>query len=125
MSLPGINFFRTKGKIKISAQVHLVGPDFQIILYGGKAHIGAVASALPECAPVIFARENHRENEIAANMASIIADTLNVCCTVSAGIHYDHISREEIAACMDICNSLTEEICEFFKSRRNIYDCTG
>lgn len=75
-----------------------LGPDLQAILTGGQAHLGAWAVAEPvrgiTCAGE---RPGHREGPLAARLALMLANGLGCAVCVSAGIHYDAITREEIA----------------------------
>jgi hypothetical protein len=55
----------------------------------------------------------HREDEIASRMAGTLAEALNCAVCVSAGIHFDNITREEIAVVETLADELTEKCLDF------------
>lgn len=79
-----------------------VGRDLLVIVTGGEAHIGSVATAyLSEGSSretVVQTADvpGHREHELASEMASKAAGMLGVTVTVAAGIHFDDLARSEI-----------------------------
>lgn len=79
-----------------------IGEDLLLLITGGEAHIGAVATAYTStrreavvetetvCVP------GHKEAELADGFAKELAERLGRTVTVVMGIHYDHLSREEL-----------------------------
>lgn len=109
------------GNIAVSLHVLRQGRDLLVMCSGGQAHIGAVAVASPRSAaqpPTIPDSEErseglivlpgHREDLLAARMARRLADALHCTVCVSAGIHFDAITKEEIARVLDLTATLTE-----------------
>lgn len=98
------------GRIALNMQIVPVGEDLQIILSGGEAHIGAVALASGNSSEAVL-REmpHHREGELVQKMACRLARALNVTVSVSAGIHFPDISRDEIATVLQLADRLTED----------------
>ncbi|BFH62231.1 prenylated flavin chaperone LpdD [Paenibacillus azoreducens] len=89
----------TKWDIRI--QEVSAGRDILLLLTGGEAHIGAVATAyFNEEDKDVQVRTvdlpGHREDELAEYMAKTAAKALGCTVTVAAGIHYDGISKEQI-----------------------------
>ena len=112
-------FAASLGRITLNMQIVPLGNDIQIILTGGEAHIGAVAVASAD-SPQGSVREmpHHREGELAQKMACRLAKALNVTVSVSAGIHFPHISREEIATVFALADRLTEDALTFLEAHR-------
>ncbi|MDR3320476.1 MAG: hypothetical protein LBS77_06145 [Desulfovibrio sp.] len=118
------NFIRLTaraGRIALDARVIRAGADIQCVLTGGGGHIGAVALAQPSPAGVqslILSLPGHREDELALRMALVMAKTLNHAICVSAGIHFDNITREEIAAVLRLTDELTERCLKSISRRK-------
>ena len=80
---------------------------------GGATHIGAVALAAPahgqvEAQSHLAGLPGHKEDALALHMAERMAHALNCAVCVSAGIHYDNITREEIRQVEQMVHDLTE-----------------
>jgi hypothetical protein len=100
------------GRIALEAEIIRLGDDIQCLLRGGAAHIGAVALAWPVgeggrqsrlcCLP------GHREGEIARRMAESLATVSGRTVCVSAGIHFDRITPEEIVVVESLARELTD-----------------
>lgn len=105
------------GRLAITLRVLHQGRDLQVMCSGGQAHIGAVALASP-CSQGAANKKNqndlltlsgHREDLLAAQMAHRMASELNCTVCVSAGIHFDSITKEEIERVLSLADSLTEK----------------
>ncbi|MCR5814415.1 MAG: hypothetical protein K6G15_07985 [Desulfovibrio sp.] len=89
----------------MTLEIHHTGRDLLITIFGGAAHIGAVAVA--EKAQVrLHQCQGHREGEIAQSMAKTLAMACNCTVCVVCGIHYDKITKEEIALVLQGCKEL-------------------
>lgn len=76
-----------------------MGTDLAVLITGGRAHIGAVATAYAEGDGIKVETHQlpgHREGELAAEMAGLAASSLDCTVTVAMGIHLDNATREEI-----------------------------
>lgn len=77
------------------------GRDLSVHVGGGADHIGAVAMAGfgPDGRPFqgALCLPPHREDELALRAARTLRDALGSTVCVSAGVHLDDITREEIA----------------------------
>ncbi len=82
-----MRFCLCQGRLKLELCALRMGRDLQVILNGGAAHLGAVALAAP---------------------GGAADDALSCTVCVSAGIHYENISKEEIAAVERLAETLTE-----------------
>jgi hypothetical protein len=96
-----------EGEYDISASVRLVGQDVLVAIWGGeKPHIGAVAMAQPRpslrdpdvtsATASVFAYVGHKEDDLAKATAEILAAALKTHVVVTAGIHWDNLSKKGI-----------------------------
>ncbi|WP_291440542.1 hypothetical protein [Desulfovibrio sp.] len=105
------------GRLALTLRVLRMGRDLQVICSGGQAHIGAVAVASPQPARAqeaesrvqnLISLPGHREDMLAARMARHLADALDCTVCVSAGIHFDCITKEEIERVLNLAATLTD-----------------
>lgn len=106
-----------KGRIILTILAIPIGCDLQVSIFGGDAHIGAVALGANNASTVLSA-SGHREKDMAKAMAAVLARRLKRNVAVCAGIHYDHITASEIAVVEDLAAELTEAVCDHFTGRR-------
>ena len=96
-----------EGKYDLSAGVRLIGDDILVAIWGGeKPHIGAVAAAQPRpslkdsnvmsSSASVICYLGHKEDELAKTAAETLAAALNNNVVVTAGIHWDNLSQEDI-----------------------------
>jgi hypothetical protein len=104
------NEFRVKtdeGAYDLEASVRLIGNDLLVAIWGGeKPHIGAVSVAQPRpslkdpnitsATASVFCFVGHKEDELAKAASEILAAALNTQVVVTAGIHWDNMSKEGI-----------------------------
>jgi hypothetical protein len=85
----------------------LIGNDLLVAIWGGeKPHIGAVSVAQPRpslkdpnitsATASVFCFVGHKEDELAKAASEILAAAMNTQVVVTAGIHWDNISKEGI-----------------------------
>lgn len=89
-----------------------VGRDTLLIITGGVAHIGAVATAYvgPDGIEVQTSRvPAHEEHRIVEKCARKAAAALGRTVTVAAGIHYDDITKEQIMAVVVSVDKVMDE----------------
>lgn len=81
---------------------------------GGTAHIGAVALARPgdKSGAQVLTVPGHKEDTLALEAAHQLAMTLRCTVCVSAGIHYDAITPNEITQILTMVRALTERCCK-------------
>ncbi len=93
-----------------------LGRDWQIILSGGKAHIGAAALAV--CYDADRAAVNvlqiavygHREDALCGELALTLSRAFKTTVAVSAGIHFDGLTAEEVTEVVRLSRELAEEL---------------
>ena len=106
----------------ITAGVIQTPHGVQVTLFGGdRPHIGAVAIVDPEGNRTLTEFPGHREGAVCDAWAAACA-AAGVCpAVVTAGIHYDGISREEIAAVVAqteaLLHAVLKELCEGRETR--------
>ena len=124
-----MQFTARQGRLNIYLKVFRLGRDLQVLCGGGASHIGAVALAAPAQAyelqegqhaqadqaaqpgqteARLLALPGHKEDALALRMAQSISQSLHCAVCVSAGIHYDNITRAEIAQVEQMVQDLTQ-----------------
>lgn len=133
-----MQFTARQGRLNLYLRVFHQGRDLLVLCGGGASHIGAVALAAPNDGQAqhadahslparadqggqanppeqggqvetrLLALPGHREDALALRMAQSMAETLHCAVCVSAGIHYDNITRAEIQQVEQMAQSLTQ-----------------
>jgi hypothetical protein len=95
-----------KGRTKLFAEVMPLGEDLTILIYGGKAHIGSIAVAIPRPSLAdsrktsstvsVYNLAGHKDDRLSQPLAREIAARTGRVVTVIAGFHLDNIGEEEI-----------------------------
>ena len=95
----------------ITAVLHLVGEDCAVTVAGGElAHVGAV-SACPKTGEVqTIAFPGHKEQYITEPWCRYLHEITGGAVSVTAGVHYDGLTKQEIAAVMEAVTSLKEQV---------------
>lgn len=85
----------------------------QVLVAGGdKGHIGAVSIVNPQGELVSHCFLGHKEDKITEKWANAIYAKAGVAVVVSAGVHYNHISKEQIISVLDTTDALLSEVLE-------------
>ena len=112
-----------EGAYDLEAQVRLIGNDLLVAIWGGeKPHIGAVSVAQsrpslkdPDAMSAtasVFCFVGHKEDELAKAASEILAAALNTHVVVTAGIHWDNITKEGIQKVIQNSEILVDLILE-------------
>lgn len=104
----------TSGRLTLTLRLHDMGKDVQALLTGGNAHAGGIALAAPNVPVQTLSLPGHRDAELACRLAQGLADGLGCAACVTAGIHYDHITRAEIEECRRLADALLHSALERF-----------
>lgn len=109
-----------EGGYSISASWQRIGEDYLLSIWGGKAHIGAVAIAQPRpsledptrlsATASVFCFVGHKEDEPAKRISEKLAATLGTKVVVTAGMHWDNISPDGINQVIIAVDALFELI---------------
>ena len=95
----------------ITAQVICLRPGLQIGIYGGTLpHIGAVSVADPQGNITTRQFPAHKDGVVSERWARALSEAGYRPAVVTAGIHYDHLNREQIAAVVEITDSMLSEL---------------
>lgn len=98
-----------EGKALVEVQYQTVGQDLQVLIMAGKAHVGAVALAVPcqtnaegvTASVSVMTVPGHRDNIVAEAAALSLCKALGRPVSVTAGLHIDQASQKEIMALVD------------------------
>jgi len=112
-----------EGAYDLEASVRLIGQDLLVAIWGGeKPHIGAVAIAQPRpslkdpeitsATASVICLPGHKEDELAKAVSEILAAALNTPVVVTAGIHWDNISKGGIQKVIENSKILVDLILE-------------
>lgn len=101
-------------KYEITAAACSCGRDWSVTVCGGTLHhVGAMAIAYPSEQGVMLktaAAPDHRDDTAAKIFAEMMSERLNCNISVSAGIHIDNASKEEIHLLLENCRQCCEQL---------------
>jgi len=108
-------------QLLIEAEAVRIGSDVLIYLWGGeRPHIGSVAAAqagpslkdpAQSCATAsVLTFPGHKEDVIVKEAAEYLAAALDVNVVVTAGMHWDDLSAEQIAVVVANCRAVVHEL---------------
>lgn len=111
-----ISLNKQNGRVIIDLKAIYVGEDLIIIISGGdRPHVGAVSYGGQEFENKEFKDntiiyKNHKEHIISQIFSQRIAEVFKGNYIISAGIHLDNITKEEIEIVQRMSEELLEEI---------------
>ena len=92
-----------------------VGEDIHISVYGGdRAHIGAVSILSADGKIQTICVPGHRDDAVSALWCERLKGLGAHAAVVEAGIHYDMLSKEGIAAVLAVCDRLWNDFRQAF-----------
>lgn len=107
-------------KFPVEALLQRIGDEVLLSIWGGKAHIGAVAMAQPRpslsdpekisSTVSVFCYTGHKEDDIAKKAAGEIASALSVRTVVAAGLHWENLSQTDVLKVVEIVEALIKKI---------------
>jgi hypothetical protein len=97
----------TRGRLSVEIRAVIMRGGIVVTLAGGELpHVGAVALAEPRPSRIdrrktsssvsVLVRLGHKEDELAKRLAGVLAASLNLPVVLSAGIHIDRATAEDI-----------------------------
>ena len=109
------------GIYKVEVLAVLCGKDLALTISGGdRHHIGAVALAVPRpslsdpqklsSSASVLTVVSHKEDELARQVALMLAASLNCTVTAAVGIHIDNAAEKDIAVLSANCFTALKEI---------------
>lgn len=108
--LPVLKLKVTAGRLELDLLAFRQGSDLQIMFYGGKPHLGAIAIAEPGLSAQCIVLPGHKEGPLAQEMADNLASALKCTVSVSCGIHYDEINPDEIGLVLGCADELCQKL---------------
>lgn len=102
------------------------GSDFAVSIMGGDAfHIGASATCIPGSISTVVSVPGHKEESLVLDVASSISHALDCVVSVSIGIHYNHVSKEEIDQIVQLVHDLKDDFLKFILLNRQVASSTN
>lgn len=119
----------SKGRFKIQGVVQEVGQDILVSIWGGtRPHIGAVGIAIPRpslsnpkkwsATSSNFTFVGHKEDILVKKISEKLASRLRKNVVVTAGVHWDRITPEEIKTIQHLIQKLSDQILKKFVPTR-------
>lgn len=112
-------FMITKENYTMKADVSVIGKDLLIEITGGdNPHIGTVTtlSADTEMKTARFPSHDgrfHKDDVLARRIGQIIQAQLPGSCTITAGVHVNHISKKQIMVSGSMASDLGQQILDW------------
>lgn len=98
----------------ITAEITITDCGVQVGLYGGdKSHIGAVGIVDPDGKITVKQFEEHKEGVLCQQWCEALANAGLCPVVMSAGVHYDYASKEEVLQIVEQCAELLAETMKF------------
>jgi len=109
-----------EGGLLVEAMLQRLGSDFLLSIWGGAAHIGAVAMAQPRpsiadpsrrsATASVFCYVGHKEDEVVKEVSEQLAAELGGRVVVVAGLHWDRLAPSGIEQVMRNVRALVRDI---------------
>jgi hypothetical protein len=116
----------------IEALLQRLGKDYLLSVWGGAAHIGAVAMAQPRpsiadparvsATASVFCYVGHKEDEVVKAVSERLAAALGAKVVVAAGLHWDHLTPDGIEHVKKAVLTLVHRIVEDTKREGREHD---
>lgn len=114
-----------EGRTRISLSGQDFGGDLVVFIYNENAHIGAVAVGEYDhkqnrTSTSVITRLGHKDDVIAQKAAySISKHTKRPSCLI-AGVHLDHVTREEIEKLLEVADSCVKDFLKCWESANSV-----
>ncbi len=112
----------------VEARAVWIGADLLVFIWGGdRPHIGAVAAAQPRpsladknktsatCSVLTF--PGHKEDEVVKLVSESLSAILDTHVVVTAGIHWDEFSQNEIGIIRSRIEEITSQLVEILQKQ--------
>lgn len=105
---------------EITAVLHRAGKDCAVVVVGGqKEHVGAVSLCSEEGETQTLVFPGHKEQFITGPWCESIHALTGGAVSVAAGVHYDDLSKEEIAQVMYVTDALLGQVLRYLAADRS------
>lgn len=117
-----MKFTITKENYTMAAEVKVIGQDLFIAVTGGdNPHIGTVTTLTKnsELQTVRFPSHDgrlHKDDVLAVRIGKIIQADLPGSCTITAGVHVNHISKKQIMVSALMAKNLGEQVRDWLRT---------
>lgn len=114
-------FTKEKAGYKITLSAEWIGNDLLLSLYGGDTpHIGTVTTYSSDTDTQVqrFPSHDgrfHKDDVLAKILLEKIQSIIPGNCVITAGVHVDHISKEQIEASFPMTKELADELAHWIK----------
>jgi hypothetical protein len=118
-----MEFFVTQAEYTMKAEVTVIGKDIFIAITGGDTpHIGTVTTLTKntELQTIRYPSHDgrfHKDDVLAVRVGKIIQASLPGSCTITAGVHVNHISKKQIMVSSQMSQNLGEQIKDWLKNK--------
>lgn len=114
-----------EGKTEVKLRASKEGNDLVVIITAGRAHVGAVALAVPcektpegvTASSSVLTVPGHRDNIPAEQAALKLCKAFKRPVSVTAGLHIDHATEEEIQELMYNSQEVVEKLLVLLKGK--------
>lgn len=107
--------------LPIWAEAEKRDEGWDIGLFGGcTTHVGAVSLADPDGNAETLQRPFHKDGIVSAKWATELSKLLKAPTCVRCGIHYDNVSKEQLAVITAGCDQILLEIKEALEQERKM-----
>ncbi len=101
----------------IHMKVAVLDEGVNVLIAGGEhTHIGAVTMISPEGEPQSIQYPGHKDSVLADEAAKKLYEKFHCPVTVSAGVHYDDITKEEITEVVQCVRKMLEQVISQLKT---------
>lgn len=105
-------------RIELSLTALQLGPkDLCIVITGGEPHLGAVTVAHRDSRVDNIAIGDHMEHILTSKIGKTLNHELAGSAVICCGIHFDHITKQEIEDIMRLTDHLVKELYRQLKAK--------
>ncbi|MFC6169776.1 prenylated flavin chaperone LpdD [Loigolactobacillus jiayinensis] len=114
--MSNVTFSVSKSGYTMTVLVQQIGPDLLLTIIGGDhPHIGTVTtfSATTPLTTVRFPSHDgrvHKDDVLAQTLAQQLKAQVSGSCTITAGVHVDQISQQQIKAAAGMAQNLGQQV---------------
>ncbi len=95
----------------IRATVECLDEGWDVSVFGGDmTHVGAVTLAGPKGKEQTLERPGHKDAAVTRRWAVALAEVWGGPICVRCGIHFDHVTRTDLAQLLTVCEELLDVI---------------
>lgn len=105
----------------MEANVEIIGQDLLITITGGDSpHIGTVTTltSSTEMSSVCFPSHDgrlHKDNVLGERIGKIIQADILGSCTITSGVHVDHITKKQIMVSSNMASDLGKQLLNWIR----------